>query len=87
MKFIDIAHKGLNECSVSIPICSRRSSRWPTNDHFTRAGRDAETGTQSAVSMQIKVLEDAGVACFPAQKVNGDLRAEGEGLLGYARLF
>ena len=42
--------------------------------------------TQSAVSMQIKRLEDRlGVELFNRTKANVDLSAAGEGLLGYAR--
>ena len=42
--------------------------------------------TQSAVSMQIKRLEDRlGVALFNRTKANVDLSPAGEGLLGYAR--
>src|ERR1700744_4455309 len=42
--------------------------------------------TQSAVSMQIKRLEDRlGVQLFHRTKANVDLSSAGEGLLGYAR--
>src|SRR6478735_4142824 len=42
--------------------------------------------TQSAVSMQIKRLEDRlGVELFNRTKANVDLSSAGEGLLGYAR--
>src|SRR5438045_9187727 len=42
--------------------------------------------TQSAVSMQIKRLEDRlGAELFNRTKANVDLSAAGEGLLGYAR--
>src|SRR6266702_3909144 len=56
-------------------------------DHrsFTRAAITLNR-TQSAVSMQIKRLEDRlGVALFSRTKANVDLSAAGEGLLGYAR--
>jgi DNA-binding transcriptional LysR family regulator len=56
-------------------------------DHrsFTRAAT-ALNRTQSAVSMQIKRLEDRlGVELFNRTKANVDLSAAGEGLLGYAR--
>jgi DNA-binding transcriptional LysR family regulator len=56
-------------------------------DHrsFTRAAATLNR-TQSAVSMQIKRLEDRlGVALFNRTKANVDLSAAGEGLLGYAR--
>jgi DNA-binding transcriptional LysR family regulator len=56
-------------------------------DHrsFTRAAAMLNR-TQSAVSMQIKRLEDRlGVALFHRTKVNVDLSTAGEGLLGYAR--
>jgi DNA-binding transcriptional LysR family regulator len=56
-------------------------------DHrsFTRAAA-ALNRTQSAVSMQIKRLEDRlGVELFARTKANVDLSAAGEGLLGYAR--
>src|SRR5260221_10328771 len=55
-------------------------------DHrsFTRAAVTLNR-TQSAVSMQIKRLEDRlGVALFSRTKANVDLSAAGEGLLGYA---
>src|SRR6201746_2904434 len=52
---------------------------------FTRAAVMLNR-TQSAVSMQIKRLEDRlGVALFSRTTVNVDLSAAGEGLLGYAR--
>jgi len=56
-------------------------------DHrsFTRAAAMLNR-TQSAVSMQIKRLEDRlGVELFKRTKANVDLSAAGEGLLGYAR--
>ncbi|MEJ1975589.1 MAG: LysR family transcriptional regulator [Acetobacteraceae bacterium] len=56
-------------------------------DHrsFTRAAAVLNR-TQSAVSMQIKRLEDRlGVALFHRTKVTVDLSPAGEGLLGYAR--
>jgi len=56
-------------------------------DHrsFTRAAATLNR-TQSAVSMQIKRLEDRlGVELFSRTKANVDLTAAGEGLLGYAR--
>jgi DNA-binding transcriptional LysR family regulator len=56
-------------------------------DHlsFTRAAVTLNR-TQSAVSMQIKRLEDRlGVGLFNRTKANVDLSAAGEGLLGYAR--
>jgi DNA-binding transcriptional LysR family regulator len=56
-------------------------------DHrsFTRAAATLNR-TQSAVSMQIKRLEDRlGVELFNRTKANVDLSAAGEGLLGYAR--
>ena len=56
-------------------------------DHrsFTRAAVTLNR-TQSAVSMQIKRLEDRlGVALFSRTKANVDLSAAGEGLLGYAQ--
>jgi DNA-binding transcriptional LysR family regulator len=56
-------------------------------DHrsFTRAAVTLNR-TQSAVSMQIKRLEDRiGVELFARTKANVDLSAAGEGLLGYAR--
>jgi DNA-binding transcriptional LysR family regulator len=56
-------------------------------DHrsFTRAAA-ALNRTQSAVSMQIKRLEDRlGVELFSRTTVNVDLSSAGEGLLGYAR--
>jgi DNA-binding transcriptional LysR family regulator len=56
-------------------------------DHrsFTRAAAMLNR-TQSAVSMQIKRLEDRlGVALFHRTKANVDLSSAGEGLLGYAR--
>src|SRR5882757_400693 len=56
-------------------------------DHrsFTRAAVTLNR-TQSAVSMQIKRLEDRlGVELFSRSKANVDLSAAGEGLLGYAR--
>jgi len=52
---------------------------------FTRAAA-ALNRTQSAVSMQIKRLEDRlGVELFHRTKANVDLSPSGEGLLGYAR--
>ena len=52
---------------------------------FTRAAVTLNR-TQSAVSMQIKRLEDRlGVELFARTKANVDLSAAGEGLLGYAR--
>jgi DNA-binding transcriptional LysR family regulator len=56
-------------------------------DHrsFTRAAATLNR-TQSAVSMQIKRLEDRlGVGLFNRTRANVDLSAAGEGLLGYAR--
>lgn len=56
-------------------------------DHrsFTRAAATLNR-TQSAVSMQIKRLEERlGVELFYRTKVNVDLSSAGEGLLGYAR--
>src|SRR5947199_10822020 len=56
-------------------------------DHrsFTRAAVLLNR-TQSAVSMQIKRLEDRlGVELFKRTKANVDLSPAGEGLLGYAR--
>src|ERR1700710_3130107 len=56
-------------------------------DHrsFTRAASMLNR-TQSAVSMQIKRLEDRlGVELFHRTKVNVELSSAGEGLLGYAR--
>lgn len=56
-------------------------------DHrsFTRAASMLNR-TQSAVSMQIKRLEDRlGVELFHRTKANVDLSPAGEGLLGYAR--
>jgi DNA-binding transcriptional LysR family regulator len=56
-------------------------------DHrsFTRAAVMLNR-TQSAVSMQIKRLEDRlGAELFSRTKANVDLSAAGEGLLGYAR--
>lgn len=56
-------------------------------DHrsFTRAAA-ALNRTQSAVSMQIKRLEERlGVELFSRSTVNVDLSSAGEGLLGYAR--
>src|SRR5882672_1321360 len=56
-------------------------------DHhsFTRAAVTLSR-TQSAVSMQIKRLEDRlGVELFSRTKANVDLSAAGEGLLGYAK--
>ena len=42
--------------------------------------------TQSAVSMQIRRLEERiGAKLFHRTKVNVDLSTAGEGLLGYAR--
>src|SRR5258707_1754404 len=52
---------------------------------FTRAAVTLNR-TQSAVSMQIKRLEDRlGVELFSRTKANVDLSAAGEGLLGYAK--
>ncbi|MDB5579152.1 MAG: LysR family transcriptional regulator [Bradyrhizobium sp.] len=52
---------------------------------FTRAAVMLNR-TQSAVSMQIKRLEDRlGAELFNRSKANVDLSAAGEGLLGYAR--
>src|SRR5690242_18832714 len=52
---------------------------------FTRAAR-ALNRTQSAVSMQIKRLEDQlGVALFQRTKSHVALTAAGEGLVGYAK--
>src|SRR6201746_2071537 len=52
---------------------------------FTRAAAVLNR-TQSAVSMQIKRLEDRlGVELFSRTTVNVDLSSAGEGLLGYAR--
>jgi DNA-binding transcriptional LysR family regulator len=52
---------------------------------FTRAAATLNR-TQSAVSMQIKRLEDRlGVVLFSRTKANVSLSAAGEGLLGYAR--
>lgn len=52
---------------------------------FTRAATMLNR-TQSAVSMQIKRLEDRlGVALFERTKASVDLTSAGEGLLGYAR--
>ena len=52
---------------------------------FTRAATQLNR-TQSAVSMQIKRLEDRlGVKLFNRTKANVELSAAGEGLLGYAR--
>jgi DNA-binding transcriptional LysR family regulator len=52
---------------------------------FTRAAATLNR-TQSAVSMQIKRLEDRlGVELFHRTKANVDLSPSGEGLLGYAR--
>src|SRR5690349_4095509 len=60
-----------------VAVADRRS--------FTRAAA-ALNRTQSAVSMQIKRLEDRlGVELFSRTKANVDLSAAGEGLLGYAR--
>jgi len=56
-------------------------------DHrsFTRAAT-ALNRTQSAVSMQIKRLEERlGTALFHRTKINVELSLAGEGLLGYAR--
>lgn len=56
-------------------------------DHrsFTRAAATLNR-TQSAVSMQIKRLEDRlGVALFHRTTLSVELSAAGEGLLGYAR--
>ena len=56
-------------------------------DHrsFTRAASQLNR-TQSAVSMQIKRLEDRlGVELFHRTKANVELSSAGEGLLGYAR--
>ena len=55
------------------------------NRSFTRAAATLNR-TQSAVSMQIKRLEDRlGVELFRRTKANVDLSSAGEGLLGYAR--
>jgi DNA-binding transcriptional LysR family regulator len=55
------------------------------NRSFTRAASMLNR-TQSAVSMQIKRLEDRlGVELFHRTKVNVELSSAGEGLLGYAR--
>lgn len=52
---------------------------------FTRAAAVLNR-TQSAISMQIKRLEDRlGVALFHRTRANVDLSPAGEGLLGYAR--
>ena len=52
---------------------------------FTRAAATLNR-TQSAVSMQIKRLEDRlGAKLFHRTKANVDLSSAGEGLLGYAR--
>jgi len=52
------------------PDLLRRSSPWPTNAQFTRAAVTLNR-TQSAVSMQIKRLEDRlGVALFSRTTVN-----------------
>src|SRR5215470_14037811 len=52
---------------------------------FTRAAIMLNR-TQSAVSMQVKRLEERlGVALFHRTKANVDLSSAGEGLLGYAR--
>ena len=52
---------------------------------FTRAASQLNR-TQSAVSMQIKRLEERlGVELFNRTKANVDLSSAGEGLLGYAR--
>src|ERR1700742_491966 len=52
---------------------------------FTRAAVMLNR-TQSAVSMQIKRLEERlGVELFHRTKANVDLSASGEALLGYAR--
>ncbi|CAO3419892.1 LysR family transcriptional regulator [Azospirillum doebereinerae] len=52
---------------------------------FTRAAAMLNR-TQSAVSMQIKRLEERlGVELFHRTKANVDLSSAGEGLLGYAR--
>src|SRR3981081_1554548 len=52
---------------------------------FTRAAVMLNR-TQSAVSMQIKRLEERlGVELFNRTKANVDLSSAGEGLLGYAR--
>ena len=60
-----------------VAVADRRS--------FTRAAA-ALNRTQSAVSMQIKRLEDRlGVQLFHRTKANVDLSSAGEGLLGYAR--
>jgi DNA-binding transcriptional LysR family regulator len=56
-------------------------------DHrsFTRAASQLNR-TQSAISMQIKRLEDRlGAKLFHRTKANVDLSSAGEGLLGYAR--
>src|ERR1700755_1921775 len=52
---------------------------------FTRAAATLNR-TQSAVSMQIKRLEERlGVELFHRTKANVDLSPSGEGMLGYAR--
>src|ERR1700716_1097126 len=52
---------------------------------FTRAAATLNR-TQSAVSMQVKRLEDRlGAELFSRTKANVDLSAAGEGLLGYAK--
>jgi|SRR5579871_2386179 len=60
-----------------VAVADRRS--------FTRAAASLNR-TQSAVSMQIKRLEDRlGVELFHRTKAQVDLSSAGEGLLGYAR--
>ena len=55
------------------------------NRSFTRAASTLNR-TQSAVSMQIKRLEERlGVELFHRTKATVDLSPAGEGLLGYAR--
>ncbi len=62
---------------ASVAVADHRS--------FTRAAAVLNR-TQSAVSMQIRRLEDRlGAALFNRSKANVDLSAAGEGLLGYAR--
>ena len=74
-------------------VCSTRALPDPelltafVADHrsFTRAAT-ALNRAQSAVSMQIKRLEERlGTALFHRTKVNVELSLAGEGLLGYAR--
>src|ERR1700742_2558772 len=62
---------------VFVAVAAQRS--------FTRAAA-ALNRTQSAVSMQIKRLEDRlGVELFHRTKASVELSPAGEGLLGYAR--